>query len=150
MLLFLVHLVQTANHAHGVLGRRCEQVGIARLARDQDLDVGQAELLPLILVVERGIAGLEHLVFAGRHDGVKKRRSIVDGDAGETKLRTEKGGRAFLGMPTSGSIDFQAIRLAGDPPQQLSFFRFSASSNDKQQQPPPQTTKRKHNHESSA
>jgi hypothetical protein len=83
--LLLLNLVQTANNPDRVLWRRRQQIRITRLARDQDLDVGQAELFPFVLVFERGISGFEDLVFAGRHDGAGSIVVTVDGwgDLGE-------------------------------------------------------------------
>lgn len=66
--LLLLKLVQAANDPDRVLWRGRQQIGIARLARKQDLDLGQAEFLPLVLViVDGGIAWFENLFFAGRH-----------------------------------------------------------------------------------
>lgn len=70
MFLFFLNLVQTADHPNGVFWRRCQEICVTRLAGDQNLDVGQAELFPFVFVFDRGISGLEDLIFTGRHDVV--------------------------------------------------------------------------------
>jgi hypothetical protein len=50
--LLFFHLFQTARHLDRVLWAGREKIGITRLARNQDSDLGQAKFFPIVLVDE--------------------------------------------------------------------------------------------------
>lgn len=66
MFLLLLEL-QAPNHLHGVLIGGLEEIRVEHLAWPQDLDVGQGELPPIILIGDGGIGGRQDGFFAGSH-----------------------------------------------------------------------------------
>lgn len=66
-LLLLFHLLQTPGHLDGVVLGGGEEVRIAGFAWDQDSDVAQTELFPVVLVRERRVSGGQDTLFARGH-----------------------------------------------------------------------------------